>query len=240
MARIDGRQNNEHRPISFEPDYIIHPKGSALAICGNTKVICSATVEEKVPSFIVGKGQGWLTAEYSMLPASTNSRNQRDIGKLKQNSRSVEIQRLIGRSLRAAIDFELLGERTIIIDCDVLQADGGTRTTSINGGYVAMYLACEKLVKEGLIEKNPVVRQISAISAGIVAGEAMADLCYQEDSRADVDFNIIMDMEDKFVELQGTGENNTFSINELNDILALGKDACRNIMKIQNKVLGIN
>ena len=239
MARIDGRQNDEHRFISFEPDYIIHPKGSALAVCGNTKVICSATVEERVPPFIAGTGKGWLTAEYSMLPASTNTRNQRDIGKLKQNSRSVEIQRLIGRSLRAAIDFEMLGERTITIDCDVLQADGGTRTTSINGGYVALYIACEKLVKEGLIPKNPVVKQIAAISAGIVGGKAMADLCYEEDSRADVDFNIIMDMEEKFVELQGTGENNTFSMAELNDILRLGKDACLSIMEIQNKILGI-
>jgi len=239
MARIDGRNNNEHRLINFETEYIMHPKGSALAVCGNTKVICSATVEEKVPPFLAGKGKGWLTAEYSMLPASTNSRNQRDIGKLKQNSRSVEIQRLIGRSLRAAVDFEMLGERTITIDCDVIQADGGTRTTSINGGYVALFIACEKLVKEGLLPKNPVVKQITAISAGIVAREAMVDLCYEEDSRADVDFNIVMDMEGKFVELQGTGENNTFSFDELNDILNLGKAACSDIMAIQNKVLNI-
>ena len=239
MARIDGRNYNEHRFITFEPNYIIHPKGSAMAICGNTKVICSATVEERVPPFLIGAGKGWLTAEYSMLPASTNSRNQRDIGKLKQNSRSVEIQRLIGRSLRASIDFEALGERTITIDCDVIQADGGTRTTSINGGYVALYLACEKLVKEGKLPKNPIVKQIAAISAGIVNGEAMLDLCYEEDSQADVDFNIVMDMEEKFVELQGTGENNTFSAAELNDILSLGKNACLSIMKIQNEILGI-
>ena len=239
MARIDGRNNNENRAINFEAEYIIHPKGSALAVCGNTKVICTATVEERVPPFLAGKGLGWLTAEYSMLPAATNSRNQRDIGKLKQNSRSVEIQRLIGRSLRAAIDFEALGERTITIDCDVIQADGGTRTASINGGYVALYLACDKLVKEGLLPKNPVVKQIAAISAGIVNGTAMVDLCYEEDSRADVDFNMVMDMDEKFVELQGTGENNTFSMAELNDILNLGKNACLSIMEIQNKALGI-
>jgi len=239
MARIDGRNNNENRAINFETEYIIHPKGSALAVCGNTKVICTATVEERVPPFLAGKGLGWLTAEYSMLPAATNSRNQRDIGKLKQNSRSVEIQRLIGRSLRAAIDFEALGERTITIDCDVIQADGGTRTASINGGYVALYLACDKLVKEGLLPKNPVVKQIAAISAGIVNGTAMVDLCYEEDSRADVDFNMVMDMDEKFVELQGTGENNTFSMAELNDILNLGKNACLSIMEIQNKALGI-
>ncbi|MBQ9519609.1 MAG: ribonuclease PH [Firmicutes bacterium] len=236
--RDDGRNFDELRPVNITTGYIIHPEGSVLIEMGNTKVICNASVEEGVPPFKKLSGEGWVTAEYSMLPRATNTRNKRDISKGKQNARSVEIQRLIGRSLRMAVDFKLLGERTITVDCDVIQADGGTRTASVTGGFLALYLACEKLVKDGIIEKSPIVNFVSAISVGIVDGKACLDLCYSEDSHADVDMNVVMTDKGEFIELQGTGENNTFSVNDLNTLLDLAKSGNEQLNKIQRQVLG--
>ena len=237
--RIDNRNNDELRNVTMVKNYIIHPEGSVLICMGNTKVICNATVEEKVPPFKVDSGEGWVTAEYSMLPRATNTRNKRDINKGKQNARSVEIQRLIGRSLRAGIDFSLLGERSITIDCDVIQADGGTRTASITGGFVAMYIACQKLVDNGVIEKNPITHFVSAISVGIIDGEPCLDLCYNEDSNAGVDMNVIMTDDGNFVEVQGTGEGCTFSRDQLNSLLNLAEKGNRELVEIQKEVLGL-
>ena len=231
MERIDLRKNDELRKINITRDFTKYAEGSVLIECGNTKVICNATVEEKVPPFKKETGEGWVTAEYSMLPRATATRNSRDINKLKQNQRSVEIQRLIGRALRASIDFKVLGERTITIDCDVIQADGGTRTASITGGFVSLAIACEKLVKDGIIEKSPIVTPVTAISVGIVDGEPLLDLCYEEDSRADVDMNIIMTGEGNFVEVQGTGENGTFNKGELLKLIDLAEKGNSELLK---------
>ena len=237
--RKDGREQAQLRPVNMIKNYIIHPEGSVLIEMGNTKVICNASVEESVPPFKKMSGEGWVTAEYSMLPRATNTRNKRDISKGKQNARSVEIQRLIGRSLRMAVDFKLLGERTITVDCDVIQADGGTRTASITGGFVALYLACEKLVEDGVLEKSPIVNFVSAISVGIVDGKPCLDLCYVEDSSAEVDMNVVMTDKGEFIELQGTGENNTFDMDALNELLALAKAGNEELNKIQRQVLGL-
>ncbi len=234
----ENRDNLSIRELSFIKDYIIYPEGSVLVSFGNTKVMCNATVEERVPRFKENSGEGWLTAEYSMLPRATHSRVRRDISSLRQNGRSVEIQRLIGRALRQAIDLKALGERTITIDCDVIQADGGTRTASITGGFVALYIAMEKLVQEGVIGKNPIVKFVSAVSVGIVDGEVLLDLCYEEDSNAEVDMNIIM-ADNEFVEVQGTGENNTFSYDQLTKLLEAGKKGCEDITKAQKEILNI-
>ncbi|MBR4173504.1 MAG: ribonuclease PH [Clostridia bacterium] len=237
--RTDGRDYSQLRPVNMIKNYIIHPEGSVLIEMGNTKVICNASVEESVPPFKKLSGEGWVTAEYSMLPRATNTRNKRDISKGKQNARSVEIQRLIGRSLRMAVDFKLLGERTITVDCDVIQADGGTRTASITGGFVALYLACEKLVEDGILEKSPIVNFVSAVSVGIVDGTPCLDLCYTEDSSAEVDMNVVMTDKGEFIELQGTGENNTFDMDALNKLIALAKAGNEELNKIQRQVLGV-
>lgn len=237
--RIDNRKYNELRNIEIIRDFTIHPEGSILISWGNTKVICNATVEEGVPSFLKDSGRGWVTAEYSMLPRATNTRNTRDIKRLRENSRAVEISRLIGRSLRMAVDMEKLGENTIIIDCDVIQADGGTRTASITGGFVALYDACNYLVKEEIIEENPVKTFINAVSVGIVKGKPLLDLCYEEDRDADVDFNIIMDSKGNYIELQGTGEENVFSKDDLLEMLDLGDIGSKEIVKIQKEALGL-
>jgi XTP/dITP diphosphohydrolase len=204
---------------------------------GNTKVICNATVEEKVPPFKADSGEGWVTAEYSMLPRATNTRNRRDSSG-KPNSRGIEIQRLIGRSLRAAIDFKLLGERQITVDCDVIQADGGTRTASITGGFIAMAIACDKLVKNGIIPKSPIVNFVSAISVGIIDGKPCLDLCYVEDSHAGVDMNVVMTDKGEFVEVQGTGEGCTFTPAQLGVMLELATKGNAELNKIQKEVLG--
>ncbi|MBR6400506.1 MAG: ribonuclease PH [Firmicutes bacterium] len=237
--RPDNRQFDELRPIKMTTGYIIHPEGSVLIEAGNTKVICNASVEESVPPFKKMSGEGWVTAEYSMLPRSTNTRNKRDISKGKQNARSVEIQRLIGRSLRQAVDMTLLGERTITVDCDVIQADGGTRTASVTGGFAALYLACEKLVRDGVIEKSPIKNLVSAVSVGIIDGQPTLDLCYEEDSRAEVDMNVIMTDKGEFVEIQGTGEGNTFTAQQLEALLALAKKGNEQLNSIQRQVLGL-
>ena len=225
MNRFDGRKRDELRPVKIIKDFTRYAEGSVLIEWGNTKVLCNASVEESVPPFKKGSGEGWVTAEYSMLPRATATRNKRDINKLKLNQRSTEIQRLIGRALRAAVDFTELGERS------------GTRTASITGGFVALAMACRKLVAEGLIEKMPLHRYISAVSVGVVDGVAMADLCYEEDSAAEVDMNIIMTDEGNFVEVQGTGEHGTFTQEQLLELLALGRKAAGELKELQQAAL---
>jgi len=215
----------------------MHAEGSVLYCQGNTKVICTATVEESIPPYLLGTGKGWVTAEYSMLPRATVTRNKRDIAKLKQAPRSTEIQRLIGRALRGAVDLTLLGERSIIIDCDVIQADGGTRCASISGGFIALALAIQKLMDEGKLEQNPIVKQVAAISVGVLDGVPSLDLCYQEDSRADTDMNVIMSSLGGFIEIQGTAEGEEFDKKQLDTLLSLAKGGCAKIFKAQKKVI---
>ena len=236
--RIDDRKNDELREIRVTENFTRYAEGSVLFCAGNTWVLCNASVEESVPPFLEGKGKGWVTAEYNMLPRATSTRNKRDISKLKLNGRSAEIQRLIGRALRGAVDLEALGERTITIDCDVLQADGGTRTASISGGYIALKMATDRLLKSGLVEKDPITHAVAAISVGIVDNEPMLDLCYKEDSAAMADVNVIMTSAGGFVEIQGTGEGRDFTENELSELIRLAKKGCSEIFDIQNEVLG--
>ena len=210
-----GRKNDEMREVRVTKNYIMHPEGSVLIEFGNTKVICNATVEEKIPPFLRGSGTGWITAEYSMLPRATNNRVQREASKGKIAGRTMEIQRLIGRALRSSIDLGKLGERTIIIDCDVIQADGGTRTASITGAYLAMELAIEKLIDERKLNEIPIISKVAAISVGKIKNEILLDLEYEEDSKADVDMNIIMNDKGEFIEIQGTGEEATFTQDDL-------------------------
>ena len=223
--RNNGRRNDEMRAVRVTRNYIIHPEGSVLIEFGNTKVICNATVEEKVPPFLRGTGTGWITAEYRMLPRATNNRVQREASKGKIMGRTMEIQRLIGRALRASVDLEKIGESTIIIDCDVIQADGGTRTASITGAYLAMELAIEKLIDEGRLKEMPIKSKVAAISVGRVKDEILLDLEYEEDSKADVDMNIVMNDKGEFIELQGTGEEAAFTREELLDFVEISKNA---------------
>ena len=235
--RIDGRTPSQLRPVSFERGVNRYAEGSCLVRWGNTQVLCTASVEEKVPPFMRGEGRGWVTAEYSMLPRATKERNQRDVNRGKINGRGCEIQRLVGRSLRAAVDMAKLGERTITIDCDVLQADGGTRTASISAGFVALFEALRRLKTNGLINEIPLRTQIGAVSVGKVRGIPMLDLCYEEDSTAEVDSNLVMTGEGSFVELQGTGECGTFSRGELQEIIELGWAGVRCIHDLQRACL---
>ena len=235
MARIDQRKNNETRLCTIVPNFMETADGSCLISTGKTRVICTASVEEGVPPFLRNTGRGWVTAEYAMLPASTGRRKQRD--GIKKDGRSVEIQRLIGRSLRQAIDMNKLGERTITLDCDVLTADGGTRTASITGAYVALVLAVNKLMQNGLIAENPIIGQVAAVSAGIVDDQPMLDLCYVEDSGAQTDMNLVMNQRGEFIELQGTGEGRAFTNIELNSILDMGRAGVRSLMRAQRKAL---
>lgn len=238
MERINGRQKDDIRPCTITTDYILYPEGSVLIEMGNTKVICNASVEERIPPFKKDSGEGWVTAEYSMLPRATKDRTTREIQKLKKNNRSVEIQRLIGRAIRSVIDFKALGERTITLDCDVIQADGGTRTASITGAFVALVLACNRLVNEGVIDKMPLTGFVSAISVGVVHGEELLDLCYEEDSNAKVDMNVIMTDKGEFIEIQGTGEEAPFTKEELNKLLELAEKGTKKLITIQKQVLG--
>lgn len=231
--RQDNRKNDEIRPVSFQDDFIENPLAAVLIEQGRTKVLCTVSFDAKVPSFLRGSGRGWVTAEYSMLPGSTNTRKQRDINRLRLDGRSSEIQRLIGRSLRTVVDFEALGENTLVVDCDVLQADGGTRCASINGGYRALALACRRLVEQGILKSSPLTGQVGAISVGMVKGQAMADLCYLEDSAADVDMNVIMNENNEFIEIQGTGEEKTFTRAEMNQMLDHAEKAIQTILKIE-------
>ena len=236
MERNDGRACDMPRAHKITVDFVSTAAGSCLIETGGTRVICTASVEENVPPFLRGKNCGWLTAEYAMLPASTGRRKQRD--GLKKDGRGVEISRLIGRALRQAIDRDRLGERTITIDCDVLEADGGTRTASITGGFVALTCAIDKLIREGKLKESPIVHQIAAISAGVVAGEPCLDLCYTEDSSADTDMNFVMNELGEFIELQGTGEGVAFSREKLNRLIDLGESGCRRLMEAQRSALG--
>ncbi|RNF40905.1 ribonuclease PH [Planococcus salinus] len=235
MTRIDERKPDQLRPVTMDIDYLIHPEGSVLITVGQTKVICTATIEERVPGFLRGQGKGWITAEYSMLPRATNSRNMRESSRGKVGGRTMEIQRLIGRALRAVVDLEKLGERTLWIDCDVIQADGGTRTASITGAFVAMTMAIGKLE----LAAFPVTDFLAATSVGISHEHgAILDLNYAEDSTAEVDMNLVMTGAGQFVELQGTGEEATFSRAQLNELLDLGEAGISELIAIQKEVLG--
>ena len=238
MARPDLRRSDEMRKVKITPNYTMYAEGSVLIEMGNTKVICTASVDEAVPPFLEGQGLGWVTAEYSMLPRATNTRKKRDIKTLKLDGRSSEIQRLIGRSLRAVVDRKALGERQIIVDCDVIQADGGTRCASITGGFVALWLACKRLLEQGVIETMPLTSPVSAVSVGIFEDEAVLDLCYAEDSRAIADCNIVMTGEGDFVEIQCTGEGRPFTREELNRLLSLGKKGTAKLCREQKKITG--
>ena len=224
--------------VKITKDFNLYAEGSVLIEFGNTKVICTASVSEKVPPFMRGQGKGWLTAEYSMIPRATGERNQRESAKGKLSGRTMEIQRLIGRALRTAVDLEKLGERTITIDCDVIQADGGTRTTSISGGFIALALAVKKLMKERVLSVNPIVSNVAAISVGIVRGTPMLDLMYTEDSAAEVDMNVVMNGKGEFVEVQGTGEEATYTRKELNELIDLAEVGIKEIIRLQNEVIG--
>lgn len=237
--RADGRAANQLRPLRFQNGIAPYATGSTLIEWGNTRVICGVTVEESVPRWMKEQNVagGWITAEYSMLPYSTLQRKSRDISKGKIDGRSQEIQRLIGRAMRAAIDLEKLGQRTIWVDCDVLQADGGTRTAAISGAFVALSMAVRQLIADGKLTENPLLHAVAAVSIGIVGKQPMLDLCYTEDAAAEVDFNLVMNAMGEFIELQGTGEESTFSQSQLNELLALGKTGIQQLLAAQQAVL---
>ncbi len=236
-TRIDNRTNDQIRETRITPNFSPYAEGSALIEVGNTKVICTATVEEKVPYFLRNKGTGWVTAEYAMLPRATHTRTNRET--LRPSGRTQEIQRLIGRSLRAVVDMKLLGERQIFIDCDVLQADGGTRCASITGACVALALAVKKLLQTGKIKKNPLVSEVAAISVGMVEGVPILDLCYEEDSNAEVDMNIVCTGAGKFIEIQGTAEREPFDREQMNQMLELAEKGVNELFTIQRNALNV-
>jgi len=235
VPRLDRRANDEMRPIKITPGFQPYAEGSALIELGNTKVICSASLEERVPAFLKGEGRGWITAEYAMLPRSTLTRTPREEG--RGGGRTREIQRLIGRSLRAVVDRDALGERTLIIDCDVLQADGGTRTASITGAYVALVQAINTLMSRRVIPATPIRSAVAAVSVGIVGGDEMLDLCYDEDSWAEVDFNVVMTSQGDFVEVQGTAESKPFSKEAIDSLLALAQRGIQRLFTAQQAAI---
>lgn len=235
--RLNNRLPLEHREVSFEVNYTKHAEGSCLVKFGDTWVLCTASIDDRVPPFLRNKGQGWITAEYNMLPRATNERVARDVVKGRQSGRTLEIQRLISRSLRAALNLEALGERMITIDCDVLQADGGTRTAAINGGYVALQIALRSLQKSGLLHLLPITRHISAISCGLLAGQVLVDLDYAEDSKADVDANFVYTSEGQFVEIQCTGEKNTFGREAMLQMFDAATNTCLKIIEKQKAAI---
>ncbi len=237
MTRIDGRAADQLRPIEIIPNFNQFAEGSCLIRCGNTQVLCTASVEEKTPPH-VPDGEGWVTAEYSMLPRANRERSRRDVSKLKLSPRSAEIQRLIGRALRCAVDLKKLGPRSITVDCDVLQGDGGTRTASVTGGFVALSFALYKLMEQGILKEMPLKTCVAAISAGIVNDELLLDLCYEEDSAAQVDLNCVMTGEGELVELQGTGEGRSFTIKEQQALVELCAKGIREVQAIQKAALG--
>ena len=238
MSRADGRQADQLRAVSIETGFTRHAEGSVLISMGETRVLCNASVEEGVPRFLRGKGEGWVTAEYGMLPRSTHTRNAREAARGKQGGRTLEIQRLIGRSLRAVVDRRALGERTITLDCDVLQADGGTRTAAITGAYVALVLAVESLLADKKIKHSPVHGNVAAISVGIVSGGPVLDLCYREDSTAETDMNVVMNDGGGFIEVQGTAEGHAFRRGELDDLLTLAEKGVAQLVRAQDEALG--
>ena len=236
-TRADGRRPNELRPVEIAPHFLKHAEGSALITVGNTRVICAASIEEGVPPFLRGSGRGWVTAEYGMLPRSTHTRSNREAARGKQGGRTQEIQRLIGRSLRAVTRMEALGERTITLDCDVLEADGGTRTASITGAYVALALAVRALQASGDITGKPLADSVAAVSVGIVGGRPCLDLPYEEDSRAGVDMNVVMTGRGRFIEVQGTAEGKPFSQAELTTLTGLAAGGIETLTKLQRQVV---
>jgi len=237
MTREDGRAFNELRPVKITTDFVKFAEGSCLIQCGDTMVLCCASVEDRVPPH-VPFGEGWVTAEYSMLPRANRERSRRDVAKLKLSPRSAEIQRLVGRSLRAAVDVKRLGERTITVDCDVLQGDGGTRTASVTGGFVALALACRRLVEDGDLAASPIRHYVTGVSAGIVDDELLLDLRYSEDSRALVDLNCVMNEQGELIELQGTGEGRAFSLTEQQELVRLCARGCKELLAAQREALG--
>ena len=235
--RSSQRKNNELRTIKIIRNYTKHAEGSVLTKCGDTHVICTASIEENVPSFLKGKNQGWVTAEYGMLPRSTSTRMVREASKGKQSGRTQEIQRLIGRSLRSIVDLKKLGERTIKIDCDVIQADGGTRTSSITGAYIALYDAIQNIINKGILKESPIIDSIAAISLGIKDSDILLDLDYAEDSSCDTDMNIVMTGGGKFIEIQGTAEGVAFTRNEMNNLIDIAEQGIKQITVIQNSLI---
>ena len=237
MNRADGRAFDELRPVKITTGFIKFAEGSCLIECGGTKVLCCASVEERTPPH-VPYGEGWVTAEYSMLPRANRERSKRDVSKLKLSPRSAEIQRLVGRSLRSAVDMKRLGERTVTVDCDVLQGDGGTRTASVTGGFIALAIACRKLVKSGALEKDPVRGCVAAVSAGVVDNVPLLDLCYEEDSGAMVDLNCVMNEAGELIELQGTGEGRAFTVAEQQALVSLCAGGVKQLIALQKEILG--
>ncbi len=237
MPRLDGRTNDQLRKITVTTGFQSYPEGSVLIEAGDTRVICSVSIEDRVPNFLKGQGKGWITAEYSMLPRATHERAQREVSQGRVSGRTQEIQRLIGRSLRAVVDLDKLGERTFIVDCDVIQADGGTRTTAITGVYIALYHALQNLLNKGEIQSIPIISQVAATSVGLVDGVQLLDLCYNEDSNADVDFNVVMTDKGKYVELQGTAEGTPFSKNDTQGLLVLAEKGIKELFDIQRAAI---
>jgi ribonuclease PH len=239
-VRKDGRKPDEMRLVKVKTKYLKHAEGSTLIEAGNTKVLCAVSVENRLPFFLHGRGQGWITAEYSLLPRSTHTRTPREAARGKVSGRTQEIQRLIGRSLRAVVDLRALGERQFIVDCDVLQADGGTRTLAITGAYIALHEAIRDLVRAKILERMPPMDFVAATSVGVIEGIPLLDLCYKEDSKAEVDFNVVMTGRGRFVEVQGTAEGMTFSKADMDRMLALAKKGIRDLLIIQKKALKID
>jgi ribonuclease PH len=237
FARTDGRAQDELRPVRITPDFLPNAEGSALIEMGQTRVICAASVEERVPPFLRNRGQGWVTAEYAMLPRSTQQRTQRETGRGGPSGRTHEIQRLIGRSLRAVAQMTALGERTITLDCDVLQADGGTRTASITGAYVAFALACRRLLRSGKITRSPLTQEVAAVSVGIVGGTPLLDLKYDEDARAGVDMNVVYTGDGRFIEVQGTAEGEPFTREQMDELLMLAARGVEKLLLIQRAAI---
>jgi ribonuclease PH len=235
--RTDQRRADELRPVKITTNYLLTAEGSALIEVGHTRVLCAASIEDSVPAFLRNSGRGWVTAEYAMLPRATSERNTREVNKGKPSGRTHEIQRLIGRSLRSIVDMQALGERTIMVDCDVIQADGGTRTAAISGGYVALALAVNKLMAFGAIKKNPLRDMLAATSVGVVRGETMLDLCYDEDSAADVDMNIVMTGAGEFVELQATAEKVSFQDDRLIEMISIARVGLKHIFEYQQAAI---
>ena len=237
--RSDNRQPDQMRPVRITTNYLVTAEGSALIEVGNTRVLCAASVEETVPQFLRGSGRGWVTAEYSMLPRATATRTPREVAKGRQSGRTLEIQRLIGRSLRSIVDTTALGDRTVVVDCDVLQADGGTRTASITGAYVALVQALQKLVKYGALKALPITQPVAATSVGILRGQPLLDLCYEEDSSAEVDMNLVMTGSGRFVELQATAEKTPFDDGQLEQMVGLARRGIADLFEIQKAVLQV-
>ncbi|MDP2728136.1 MAG: ribonuclease PH [Dehalococcoidia bacterium] len=238
MPRSDGRRNDELRPVRILPHYLDFAEGSVLIELGRTRVLCAVSVTDTLPAFLRGKGKGWITSEYSMLPRSTMTRNPRESTAGRIGGRTHEIQRLIGRSLRAVMDMQALGERTMTVDCDVLQADGGTRTAAITGAYVALVLAIDDMLYRGLINTSPIISEVAATSVGVLRGEALLDLNYEEDSQAEVDFNVVMTGRGEFVEIQGTAEGRPFSRETVDNLLSLAQQGISKLLLAQREVLG--